>query len=324
MMPLMKKESPIIRLNGVSKEYKNFRQRVMAVDNIYLDIQRGEVLGILGPNGAGKTSIIKMICGLLIPDKGDIEINNYSVLKERKKALKKIGVVLEGNRNIHWRLTCNENLEYFGNLKGIYGKVLKERKHLLLSFFNLSEKRNVLGKDLSLGMQKKLSIAIALITDPEILLLDEIFAGLDVHSISLLKEKIKNLSKEREKTILFSTHQMDVAQEILDRAAIINQGKLVARNKVEELMDNLTNECYKFTINGKLNSDQLKSIYKIKELEIIVKNDQISFLLKDMAMFYRVVDMLKVSKIKLLSIEKIGFNLEEVYLKFIDEPPAYF
>ncbi len=239
----------IVEIRGLTKEYKDWRgkKKVKAVDNLSLAVGKGEILAFLGPNGAGKTTVIKMICGLLLPDKGDITINGYDVFKRTGQALKNIGVVLEGNRNIHWRLTPKENLEYFGNLKGISGKILKDRIEYLLSFFSLTEKRNILVKDLSRGMQQKLTIAISLIGDPEVLLLDEPTTGLDLHTTILIKDRLTSLSKEKGKSIFLSTHQMEIAQEISERVAIINQGRLVALEKTKNLSKELKDIFLEFT-----------------------------------------------------------------------------
>jgi ABC-2 type transport system ATP-binding protein len=228
----------VIKIRGLTKEYKDWRgrrRRVVAMDNLNLNLKKGEILAFLGPNGAGKTTVIKMICGLLLPDKGSIEINGYDVCKNPCQALREIGVVLEGSRNIYWRLTPRENLEYFGNLKGISGRVLKDRIENLLFFFDLMEKRNTLTKDLSRGMQQKLVIAISLIGEPEVLLLDEPTTGLDVHTTILIKERLKTLSRDKRKTIFLSTHQMEIAQDISDRVAIINQGRLAILEKTRDL-----------------------------------------------------------------------------------------
>jgi ABC-2 type transport system ATP-binding protein len=227
----------MIKIKELTKEYKDWKGivKVRAVDDLSLDLEKGEILAFLGPNGAGKTTVIKMICGLLLPDKGSITINGYDVFKRTDKALKGIGVVLEGSRNIHWRLTTRENLEYFGNLKGVSGKILKDRICYLLSFFSLSDKRNTLTKDLSRGMQQKLVIAISLIGEPEVLLLDEPTTGLDVHTTILIKERLKTLSRDKRKTIFLSTHQMEIAQDISDRVAIINQGRLAILEKTRDL-----------------------------------------------------------------------------------------
>lgn len=194
-------------------------ESIKAVDNISFDILAGEIVGFLGPNGAGKTTTIKMIAGLINPDKGAIEYNIKNPT---------IGVVLEGARNIYWRLTVWENLIYYGGLRNMPGKQVVERSKLLLDEFGLSDKTHKPVQTLSRGMQQKLAIIIAILHDPDLILLDEPTLGLDVMSTRAIKQRIKELAHQQNKAVLITTHQMDLAQHICDRIVVFSKGKIVA------------------------------------------------------------------------------------------------
>lgn len=229
----------ILKLEGLRKEYKGFlgKKGILAIENIDLELRQEEILGFLGPNGAGKTTTIKMICGLVIPTKGNISIDGYNISKERKEALKRLGVVFEGSRNIYLKLTPYENIRYFANIRGFETKQIKERADKLLHFFNLYERKNCLTQKLSRGMQQKVAISVALITNPRLLLLDEPTLGLDPHSSKELQEMLIKIVKEEKRAIIIATHQMEIAQKICDRIAIINQGRIVVLDETKKLLD---------------------------------------------------------------------------------------
>jgi ABC-2 type transport system ATP-binding protein len=234
-----KEKMSILRLEGLRKEYKGFfgKKKILAVENIQIEAQEGEILGFLGPNGAGKTTTIKMICGLVNPTCGNILIDGYSILKERKECLKRLGVVFEGSRNLYLKLTPYENMRYFGNIRGFETNQIKEKIFQLLHFFDLYERRNDLAQKLSRGMQQKLAISVALVTSPRLLLLDEPTLGLDPHSSKELQEMLIKITKEEKRTAIIATHQMEIAQRICDRIAIINQGRIVVLDETKKLLD---------------------------------------------------------------------------------------
>ncbi|HLZ81816.1 MAG TPA: ABC transporter ATP-binding protein [Ktedonobacteraceae bacterium] len=163
-----------IEITSLSKIYPTaHRETVAAVDDLNLVVEAGQVFGFLGANGAGKTTTIKMMCGLITPTTGLIRIGGHDVSRERSAVMHLIGAVLEGTRNVYWRLTAWQNLMYFGHLKGSWGKELKERAKELLGELDLWERRNDPLRTFSRGMQQKVAIACALIGNPSIILLDE-------------------------------------------------------------------------------------------------------------------------------------------------------
>src|SRR5918996_178896 len=219
---------PAIGVRDLTKVYGDKKHPVRAVDGISLSIAPGQVFGFLGPNGAGKTTTIKMICGLVAPTSGSIRVNGYDAVRQRSAAVMQLGAVLEGSRNVYWSMSAWQNLLYFGRLKGLRDREIRPRAEQLLTELGLWERRDELVGGFSRGMQQKVGIAAALITDPPILLLDEPTVGLDVQAARTVREWITQLAHDEAKTIVLTTHQLNVVQELCDRVAIIRDGIIAA------------------------------------------------------------------------------------------------
>jgi len=217
----------VIETQNLTKKYNSF----IAVDGLNLRIKKGEVFGFLGPNGAGKTTSIKMMVGLLKPTKGRVLIEGEEIKSVEKG---KIGVCPQDL--VIWDgLTCEENIALIGDMYEVPGNVLKERIKQLLRDLILSDKTKTLASQLSGGMKRRLNLAMALIHEPEIVVLDEPSAGLDPQSRLVLWEYIHSLSKEKGKTIILTTHLMEEADRLSDRIAIMDHGKLLVLDTPESL-----------------------------------------------------------------------------------------
>jgi ABC-2 type transport system ATP-binding protein len=201
----------------VSDLQKRFGE-VKAVDGLNFEVYRNEIFGLLGPNGAGKTTTISMICGLLQPSGGSI---TFTKEKDRKSI---IGYCPQENI-FYPKLTCLEQLIFIGRMYGLPSKLINERAAELLDLLGLKDKRRVIATNLSGGMKRRLNICLALIHNPEILILDEPETGLDPQSRILVRDFIKLFGKEQ--TILLTTHNMDEADRLASRVAIIDHGKLL-------------------------------------------------------------------------------------------------
>ena len=219
---------------SISHLRKNFGDLV-AVDDLSLTINQGEILGLLGPNGAGKTTTIRMLCALLESDRGEIQWNSSADLSEL------IGFCPQ--ENLYWpRLTCLEQLIFLGKMHGMLTETVQNRAIELLNMLGLSSKADVFASKLSGGMQRRLNIALALIHDPPVLILDEPEAGLDPQSRILVRDLIRSLA--RQKTVIITTHNMDEAERLSDRVAIIDHGKLLEVGSVDSLKEILgTGDC---------------------------------------------------------------------------------
>ena len=189
---------------------------------------------------------------LLRPTEGSVFLNGYNVKEQRPQALSQIGAVLEGTRNIYWQLTPLQNLTYFGRLKGVRSKALAEHSNYLLEALDLVDKKNQPVGALSRGTQQKVAVACALITNPPIVLLDEPTLGLDVKASRALKQWITDLAQKHQKTIVLTTHQLDIAEQLCERIVIMNKGKLIADQPTQDLLKVFHEEHYQIAIAGKI------------------------------------------------------------------------
>ncbi len=195
-----------------------------AVKDLNLQVDEGEVFGLLGPNGAGKTTSINMICGLLEPDAGQVYLNGARVSSSDPRQLCQVGICPQ--EIIVWKqLTCLEQLVFIGEMYGMARAEAKQRGIRLLEDLDIANKRDQLARTLSGGMQRRLNLALALVHDPDLLILDEPEAGLDPQSRVKVREYIRALASR--KTILLTTHNMDEAERVADRVAIIDYGELL-------------------------------------------------------------------------------------------------
>ena len=221
----------VLKASNLTKKFGNFT----AVSSLNLEVCRGEVFGFLGPNGAGKTTSILMMCGLLKPEGGEVHINSEK-LDSRSRMRRRVGICPQ--QIVLWNsLTCLEQLEFIGEMYDISANIARERATWLLESMGLTEKRDCQAKTLSGGMQRRLNLIMGLIHDPEILVLDEPEAGLDPQSRVLVRDFIRSLA--RQKTVILTTHNMDEADRVVDRLAIIDQGKLLALDTPSALKEKL-------------------------------------------------------------------------------------
>ena len=210
-----------------------------AVSGLSFAIQQGETLGLLGPNGAGKTTVISLLVGLLKPDSGSVLIGNSNCAEAGAPTLtatrRMLGVAPQA-LSIYETMSAQENLEFFGRLYGLSGKKLRDRVNWCLDFAQLHDRAKTRTETFSGGMKRRLNIAVALIHEPAILLLDEPTVGVDPQSRNHIFDSIESL-RERGMTILYTTHYMEEAERLCDRVAIADHGKLLALDTVDNLID---------------------------------------------------------------------------------------
>ncbi|MDJ0839061.1 MAG: ABC transporter ATP-binding protein [Acidobacteriota bacterium] len=220
----------MIRMTGVTKSYQNF----VAVKDMDLHVPAGMVFGFLGPNGAGKTTTIRMLTGILEPDKGEIALFDKPYKKHRNEILNRMGYIPD-RPFLYGKLTVMELLRFLGSLRRIPAKVVEERGMKLLKQFQLGEFSNQLVERLSHGMRQKLVFSAALLHNPDLLIVDEPMVGLDPRAAKNVKKLIRDLA-DSGKTVFMSTHTLEVAAALCDRVGIIHGGKLVT----DETLPNLT------------------------------------------------------------------------------------
>jgi ABC-2 type transport system ATP-binding protein len=218
----------VLELSHLSKNYGS----LAAVQDVSLQVHQGEIFGLLGPNGAGKTTTINMVCGLTKADGGDIVVLGRKMTTANRKDLAVVGVCSQ--QNILWeKLTCLEQMVFMGEMYKMNSSIARHRSVELLAQLGLAEKQDQLAGNLSGGMQRRLNFAMALVHDPEIVMLDEPEAGLDPQSRVMVRDYIRNMA--RNKTVILTTHNMDEADRLADRVAIIDHGRLLTLDTPEEL-----------------------------------------------------------------------------------------
>jgi ABC-2 type transport system ATP-binding protein len=217
----------IIETKNITKAFNGFK----AVDGLNLKVEKGEVLGFLGPNGAGKTTSIKMMVGLLKPTSGKVMINGQDLARFDKAS---IGVCPQ--ELVLWdNLTCKESLKLMGDMYEVPKDLLKERITILLEDLILTDKSDALVKNLSGGMKRRLNLAMALVHQPDVVVLDEPSEGLDPQSRRVLWKYISSLRDDEGKTVILTTHLMDEADRLSDQVAIIDHGKLLRLDTPDNL-----------------------------------------------------------------------------------------
>ena len=222
-----------IRYQNIFKTFKGRKENVYALKNINLNINTGDFTIISGDNGSGKSTLLKIMMGLLIPDKGTVEVLGIDMLKNWKKASPRIGIVLSNDRSLYWKLTARENLDVFGNLYGIKSKKLKVRISKLLEQVGLLEFQNQLVENYSTGMTRKLMLCKAIIHNPDILFADEILNGLDSKATLEIIELLKKLNKSG-MTIVMVSH---ILHDIPDYCKIIflKNGEIISKSTLSDL-----------------------------------------------------------------------------------------
>ena len=217
-----------LSIRGLTKRYGE----IVAVSDLSLDVHRGEVFGFLGPNGAGKTTTINILCGLVRPDAGEVTIRGRAAAPDARAASRYLGLCPQDI--VVWEsLTCLEQLEFAARLHDFPRAAARRRATALLGVFGLADRRSALAGTLSGGMKRRLNIALALVHEPEILILDEPQAGLDPQSRILVREYVRSLADGM--TVVLTTHDMDEADRLSDRIAVIDHGRLLVLDTPDRL-----------------------------------------------------------------------------------------
>lgn len=249
--------------------HKTFKNKIKAVQGISLEIEKGDVFGFLGPNGAGKSTTIRMILGLIKPDQGTVIIDGNQLSSNRFKALKKVGALVEGPAFYDY-LTAYENLRIFA----AYSQgISKDKIDQVLKVVGLSQRSNDKVKNYSMGMKQRLGIAQALLNDPKVIILDEPTNGLDPYGVQEIRHLISRLSQEENITVFVSSHILTEIEQISNKVAIINKGKIITTGLVNELL-NPDKSVYEITGPD---LRQLKHIIDTTQGISIIKADRLRF-----------------------------------------------
>ncbi|MGV3461397.1 MAG: ABC transporter ATP-binding protein [Flavobacterium sp.] len=225
-------QETVINIQSLSKKYAG--ADFYSVDDISMDVKRGEILGLLGPNGAGKTTLISMLCGLLKPTSGDFSIEGLNYHNNSKAIRQTIGVVPQ-EYALYPTLTAAENLMYFGSMYGLKGKNLRREVAEALEHLGLEKFANRQIETYSGGMKRRVNLIAGLLHNPTVLFLDEPTVGVDVHSRSVIIEYLKQVNADGT-TIIYTSHHMAEAEDFCTKIAIIDSGKILAEGSASELI----------------------------------------------------------------------------------------
>lgn len=218
----------VIKTEDLTKIFEKGKKReVVALNSVSLEIKQGEVFGLLGPNGAGKTTLIRVLVGLLTPTSGKAWVLGHDVEQDIDYIRERVSL-LPQEAGIYERLTARENLVYYGGMYGIPEEDLQKRADGLLDIVDLRDREDHQVRGFSGGMKRKVLVARALIIEPEILFMDEPTTGVDTIGARVVRNLLKKLSSEQNRTIILTTHDLNEVQELCDRVGILNEGDLVA------------------------------------------------------------------------------------------------
>jgi len=312
-------EKQVIEVKNVTKKYGKF----LAVDNISFTVKDGEVVGFLGPNGAGKSTTMNMITGFIEPNAGTIAVNGYDVLKKPAQVKQQIGYMPEGVP-LYTDLTVKEFVTYMAELKKIKRKEKKEKVEKTLKETGLEEVSNKLIRNLSRGYKQRVSLAGALVGDPEVIILDEPTVGLDPKQITEIRELIKELGKKH--TVILSSPILSEVSQICERVVIINKGRIIAIDTPENLEKKVQEKnVILLTVEDKNNymKDIQKDITDMLECKLVKDNEDGTkqYMIKSNAeidLRKQLFDVLPKKDVTIFELKKAEKSLEDAFLTLVD------
>ncbi len=300
----------IIEVKNITKRFND----KLVLDNVSYEVNEGEIFGFIGPNGAGKSTLINIMTTLLAPDSGSIKICGYDILKEPIKAKACIGYVPQ-DLALMEELNAYDNLEFFGSLYGLKGKVLKERIKESLKVTGLEETKKLKVKKFSGGMKRRLNIAVAIMHHPKVLILDEPTVGVDPQSRNHIFSFVKNICKEWGTTVIYTSHYMEEIEELCKRVFIIDLGKEIAYGDREEIKSSV------FSNNKVLIEAQdisSKTIIDLKAIDgvnnVTEKDNKLSLTISSNFKLGNVLSLMENGGINIKKISYEEAKLEDVFL----------
>ena len=309
----------MIQVKNVTKKYGS----TIAVDNINFEVKDGEVVGFLGPNGAGKSTTMNMITGFIEPTKGQIIINGNDISKKPRKAKKEIGYMPE-NVPLYYELTPKEFVSYMAELKLVKRNERKQEVEKVIKEMGLEDVQNKLIRNLSRGYKQRVSMAGALVGNPDVIILDEPTVGLDPKQITEIRNLIKELGKKH--TVILSTHILPEASQICEKVIIINKGKIIAIDTPENL-EKATKESNGISViveDPKGNMSKIKE--KIKEIDTVefVKDHEdgtkqyVITTSSDIDLRKKLFEVLPKEEIVIFELKKTETTLEDAFMKLVN------
>lgn len=299
---------------------KNFKQ-ITAVNDLNLRIEEGDTFGFLGPNGAGKTTTIRMLTGFLKPTTGSIRIMGYDIFKDSKKAKEHIGLVPD-MFGLYEVLNADEHLHYYGSLYGMSKNERNKNIDRVLSFVKLEERRKSKIKEYSHGMKQRLAIAQALLSNPELLFLDEPTIGLDPKGANEVRKLIKSLAKEG-MTVFMSSHLLNEVQEVCETVGIINYGSLIKHDSIKNLSKELQSQKGNFIKIEVWNPDT-KHLELLKKMKGVTKvqgyQNTLNVQIENIDVIPDLVNGLVEAGVRIGSVQEMKPDLEQIFLSLTETP----
>ncbi|GAA0117661.1 ABC transporter ATP-binding protein [Clostridium senegalense] len=300
----------IIKVKNVTKRFND----KLVLDNINYEVKEGEIFGFIGPNGAGKSTLINIMTGLLTPDSGTIEVCGYDILKEPIKAKKCIGYVPQ-ELALMEELNALTNLEFFGALYGLKGKLLKERIEEVLKITGLEEKKKQKVKKYSGGMKRRLNLAVSILHHPKVLILDEPTVGVDPQSRNHIFSFIKNICNEWGTTVIYTSHYMEEIEELCKNVFIIDLGKEIAYGCKNEIKAAVFSN-NKVMIDAENVSGEI--IMELNKVDGVIKvSDKDGIITLVINLDFKLANVLALLEKQNINIKKISYEevkLEDVFL----------
>ncbi|MDD5485978.1 MAG: ABC transporter ATP-binding protein [Dehalococcoidales bacterium] len=300
----------VIRTHGLTKRFKTARRNILAVDNLSIEVPKGSIYGFLGPNGSGKTTTIGMLLGLIRPSSGSIELFGQDLSSEGSALLKRASSVLENSPTYPY-LSGRDNLEVYSRMRGV---VDRQKINKVLDVVGLTKRADSLSKTYSLGMRQRLTIALALLSDPDLVILDEPSNGLDPSGIIDTRNLIRKLGAQG-KTIFLSSHLLHEVEQVCDYVAVLDRGRVIAQGPVDELLHRGK------TLALKVNDINAASslLNQVEWISTIETDDEYLYVTADEEKHPDINEMLVQSGIRVFEMKKFSDSLEDFFLDVIEE-----
>jgi ABC-2 type transport system ATP-binding protein len=317
--------SRVYKIRGGKKEDP---KELHALTDVNLEVPRGELFGLLGPNGAGKTTLIKILTTLLAPTSGSAQVAGYNVAAQPELVRPRINMVSGGESSGYGLLTVRENLWMFAQFYGIPSKLANERIKTLLEIVGLGDRINTKSSDLSTGLRQKMNIVRGFLTDPDVLFLDEPTLGLDVGASRDVRGFIKTWMHDNpERTLLLTTHYMVEADELCDRVAIINGGKVLACDKPAKLKQTLQRDALfqleVTPLNG-LGMDSFEALPGVRKVVHSPRDGSslLEFILAQEDVLGTVINTMSRNDVRIINLQKREPTLEDVFVELVGRSMA--
>jgi len=312
----METNNNIIIAEKLSKKYNDS----LVVDNINLNIGKGEIYGLLGPNGAGKSTIILMLLGLTEPSSGKISVSGFNSTREPLK-VKRITGYLPEKLGFYEDMTARQNLSYTAELNNINQNEIPKKIDEVLEIVSLNKNKNQLVKQFSRGMKQRLGIADVLIKDPELVIFDEPTEGLDLKVANQILETTKRLNEEKGITFLISSHQLNLIQDICHRVGVLSKGKLIGEGEINNLGSSLFGGGkYRIEVEiSEVSKDIIEKLKNIDKVKNINQDGNIIEVVCDKDIRSEISKTIANSGLLMTRMNIKDYALEEIYLKYFKE-----